>query len=183
MEDSLAGRTKRHWNAKREGYVCRDGSAVRVPRRSASVRNLGERKVVPRNWILYARYGKTRRLRPSITVSGVELDINMEEMLGGSDGIRTIIFPEMVTTVRQGAFYGVKSLRSAVLNEDLVTVGTSECTPDGDIYPGAFQESGLRRVRLQSALKAILPRTFKGCKSLRAVDFPEELRYIGEEGF
>ena len=104
-------------------------------------------------------------------------------MLGGSDGIRTIIFPEMVTTVRQGAFYRVKSLRSAVLNEDLETLGTHWYLPDGDTCPGAFQESGLRRVRLQSTLKAILPGTFKGCKNLRAVDFPEELRYIGERCF
>ena len=77
----------------------------------------------------------------------------------------------------------MKSLRSVVLNEGLEMLGTSSCLPDGNVCPGAFQESGLRRVRLQSALKAILPRTFKSCKNLRTVDFPEELLYIGEECF
>ena len=50
----------------------------------------------------------------------------------GSWGIRTMIFPEMVKTVRQGAFRGVKSLKSVVLNEGLEVLGTDDSDEEGD---------------------------------------------------
>ena len=62
--------------------------------------------------------------------SGVEFGRDMRETFGGPDDIRTIIFPEMVRTVRQGSFRGVKSLRSVVLNEGLEVLGTEERSLD-----------------------------------------------------
>lgn len=48
----------------------------------------------------------------------------MKMVFEGPDDIRTIIFPNMVRTVRQGSFSEVKSLRSAILNEGLEMLGT-----------------------------------------------------------
>lgn len=79
----------------------------------------------------------------------------MKTIFGASDGIRTVVFPDMVNTIRQGAFNKIGSLRSAVLNEGLKALGTDEYKPDGKGYPGVFQESGLRRVRLPPTLRRI----------------------------
>lgn len=38
----------------------------------------------------------------------------MKNIFSGSDGIRTIIFPVMVKSVRQRSFYEVKPLRAAI---------------------------------------------------------------------
>ena len=47
----------------------------------------------------------------------------MRLLFGGSDGVRTIIFPSMLKTVKQTAFYNLKSLRKAVMNEGLEVLG------------------------------------------------------------
>ena len=44
----------------------------------------------------------------------------------------------MVRTIRQGSFYGVKSLVSVLLNEGLETLGTDEYKLDGEKYFGVF---------------------------------------------
>lgn len=79
----------------------------------------------------------------------------MKTVFGASDGIRTVVFPDMVNTIRQGAFNKIGSLRSVILNEGLETLGTDEYKSDGKGYLGVFQESGLRRVRLPPTLRRI----------------------------
>ena len=81
-------------------------------------------------------------------ISGVEYGRNRETVFGGPDDIRTVIFPTMVRIIRQGSFYGIKSLRSVVLNEGLEALGTDEYKPDGMRYFGVFEESRLEHVRL-----------------------------------
>lgn len=104
----------------------------------------------------------------------------MRTLFGGSEGVRTIIFPSMLRTVSQGAFSQVGSLRKAVLNEGLEILGTNELKPDGDLYLGVFQDSGLRGVKFPSTLKRIGNNAFAGCKNLRVVRFPERLEYLGK---
>ena len=77
----------------------------------------------------------------------------------------------------------MKSLRSAVLNEGLETLGTDECMPDGKRYPGVFQESGLEHVKFPSTLTRIEYKTFMDCNELKSVHFPEGLEYIGNTAF
>ena len=97
------------------------------------------------------------------TVSGVELSRDIKCIFGGSDGIRTMIFSTIIRSVRQGSFHGVKSLKSVVLNEGLERLGTEEYKPDGEMYSGAFQESGLERVRFPFTLKKIEDKAFLRC--------------------
>ena len=104
---------------------------------------------------------------------------NMSTVFDDPDDVRTIILPKMVRTVRQGSFCKVQQLRVAVLNEGLEILRTDEYQPDGKWYSGAFQERGLRRVRLPSTLKRIEYITFRDCKRLGSIDLPEKLEYIG----
>ena len=59
-------------------------------------------------------------------ISGIKFGRDMEKVFGGPDDIRTVIFPNMVRTVRQGSFCGVRSLVSVLLNEGLEMLGTEE---------------------------------------------------------
>ena len=55
----------------------------------------------------------------------------MRVLFGGSEGIRTVIFPSALRAVRQAAFCETESLLKAVLNEGLEVLGADEFTPDG----------------------------------------------------
>lgn len=63
----------------------------------------------------------------------------MKEIIRSAEGIRTVTLPETVRTVRQEAFYCIKSLLSAVLNENLEELGTEEHPQTGMMYDGVFQ--------------------------------------------
>lgn len=179
MKDETHGRIERGWDNRHRRYTCWDGSAAVVPYRTASIRDLDGTKTAPSNRITYG----IGRKELEIVVSGVEFDRCMTTVFGGPDDIRTIIFPKMVRTVRQGAFHGVKSLRAALLNEGLETLGTDEYKPDGERYPGVFQESGLKRVKFPSTLKRIEYTTFMDCERLRVAHLPDKLEYIGGTSF
>lgn len=114
-----------------------------------------------------------------MAVSGVEFDRSMRTLIRGSNGIRTIIFPDMLRTIRQAAFSHVKSLRKAALNEGLKVLGTDETAPNGRLYLGVFCSSGLRSVVLPSTLKKIWSYAFAYCADLKTVRFPEGLEYLG----
>ena len=107
----------------------------------------------------------------------------MKTLFKGPDGIRTIIFPSMLRIIKQSAFYEIKSLKKAVLNEGLEVLGTDELRPDNDWYPGVFENSELRDVVFPSTLKGIEYCAFMGCKNLKAVCFPEGLEYLGTACF
>lgn len=95
---------------------------VKVPRRTANVRDLDETKTVPRNTILY-----TIQMRKVTTIiSRVKCDRSMITIFGGPDDIRTITFSKTVRMVRPEAFYKTASLRAALLNEGLEVLGTDE---------------------------------------------------------
>ena len=84
------------WDDEREGYACRDGAHFHVQRRTANVRDLDKTKTVPRNIIMYT--ASKRDVRAA--VFGVMFGRDMEKVLGGPDDIRTMIFPNMVKSIR-----------------------------------------------------------------------------------
>ena len=171
------------WNGLRERYVCGDLKEVTVLCRTARVRDLDGRKTVPGSSVVYTRDYDTEALLPKIEISGVEYSRNMETVFGGSDGIRTMTFPNMVRAIRQGSFYEVKSLRAVVLNEGLEVLGTEEYDLDDEINYGVFEDSGLNRVQLPSTLKRIEYCAFFDCKNLKNIRLPENLEYIGRGCF
>lgn len=120
-----------NWINRYEKYACLDKTSICIPQRTASVRDLGVKKSVPRNYITCVKNTESQRPEPRVAASGIEFDRFMTKVFGGSDDIRTIIFPTMVRTIRQGAFHDVKSLQAALLNEGLEVVGIDEYTKDG----------------------------------------------------
>ena len=87
------------WNTVHKRYKCRDGMLVEVPCRTAAY-VMGKDKTITRlsNTIRHARDAHDK-LQPRIAVSGVEFDRGMKTLFGGSEGIRTIIFPSMLKIV------------------------------------------------------------------------------------
>ena len=117
------------------------------------------------------------------TISGVRFGRDMKKISGGPDDIRTIIFPNMVRTVRQGSFRGVKSLKSVILNEGLEVLGTEEHSLSPSRYCGVFQQSGLESVKFPSTLKVIKNEAFMRCGNLRSIQLPDGLVEIGFGAF
>ena len=179
MKDEPAGRTERGWDGGRKAYTCLDSVPILVPRRTASLRDPDEAKIVPRSGIVYGISKK----EPRIAVSGAEFSRDMRTVFGGPDDAKTIIFPSMVRTVRQEAFSKAQSLRAVILNEGLEVLGTDEYKADGTRYFGVFEESALEYVMLPSTLKKIEYNAFKRCQQLKLADFPEGLEYIGKSSF
>ena len=70
-----------------------------------------------------------------------------------------------------------------VLNEGLEVLGTDEYKPDGGMYCGAFEGSGVRKVKLPSTLKRLEYSTFEDCENLRNITLPEGLEFIGKSCF
>lgn len=69
------------------------------------------------------------------------------------------------------------------MNEGLETLGTEERSLDQFTYCGAFQESGLKKVRLPSTLKVIKNEAFMGCANLKNISLPDGLVEIGLRAF
>ena len=58
---------------------------------------------------------------------------------------------------------------STVANEGLETLGTDEYKDDGGMGSGAFEDSGLKRIKLSSTIKRIEYSAFEDCKSLKNI--------------
>lgn len=104
-----------------------------------------------------------------LCVSDTQFSRDMDELIEALDELRTITFPRTVRTVRKYAFYWIDGLRSAVLNEGIEVLGEDSYYSDGDAYPGVFENSGLRRIKLPTTLRRLEYSVFKDCKSLRNV--------------
>lgn len=72
--------------------------------------------------------------------------------------MRTVSFPRTIEDVHDGAFFDVKSLRSAVVNEGLTGLGGS-----------LFRRSGLVTAVLPSTLQGIGWETFDDCTGFRTL--------------
>ena len=72
---------------------------------------------------------------------------------------------------------------SAVTNEGLEALGTDEYKDDGGMGSGAFEDSGLKRIKLSSTIKRIEYSAFEDCKSLKNIQLPDKLVYVGKRGF
>ena len=67
--------------------------------------------------------------------------------------------------------------------DGLEALGTDEYTSDGKWLYGVFEESAVEHVKLPSTLRRIEYDAFKKCKSLKSIDLPKKLEYIGKRCF
>ena len=70
-----------------------------------------------------------------------------------------------------------------MLNEGLEVLGTEENQIHTAHWFGVFSGSALETVKLPSTLKRIECKAFRSCASLKRIDLPEKLEYIGMESF
>lgn len=113
-------------------------------------------------------------------VAETEFSRNMMEITAGAEKVRTIRFPNTVRRASNYSFADNKSLRSAVLNEDLEELGERNA-----YCSGVFSNTCLRQVNLPTTLRALGDYTFYGCNKLRSVAFREgsRLEKIGSKCF
>lgn len=150
---------RRHaWVRGRESYVCADGMVLEVSARALDA-----------NALVYEKNEQPGEHYIIIYISGVQFNREVDQILESPDSIRTIIFPETVRVVEQGAFFRNQALRSAVVNEGLETLGTDEYDSEGEMGGGVFEDSGLESIHLPSTLKRIEYCAFEDCRDLRNV--------------
>ena len=104
-------------------------------------------------------------LKYRIIASGTEFDRKMRQILRGPADARTTTLPKSVKTIAKEAFSETISLKSAILDENLEIIG-----------PGAFQMSGLRRVRISVSTKEIWDHAFSDCRDLKSVEFAQNCK-------
>ena len=88
----------------------------------------------------------------------------------GSD--KTVVVPDGVTEIKNGAFSGNKVVERVVIPSSVTFVSNafSECT-------------SLKEIELPSGQTEIVSGTFYGCTSLEHIDLPENLKSIGIRAF
>lgn len=67
-----------------------------------------------------------------------------------------------------------------MVNEGLETLGTDERNNNDG---GAFEDSGLKKIKLSATIRRIEYRAFKDCKDLRDITLPDGLTHIGKKCF
>lgn len=114
----------------------------------------------------------------------------------GSRNLRTIIVPEGVTTIQDGAFYQLTSMTKIILPSTLTSIGTQafyNCTsldsitiPEGvtSIGDGAFWECNkMKSLRLPKSLISIKSTGFAHCRSLTSVEIPVNATSVESAAF
>lgn len=107
-------------------------------------------------------------LRLPRTVKRVE-----EEAFLRQEKIKSVTFPDGLTSIGAGAFQGCIHLKELVIPDSLLFM-------EKEVFSGCRD---LSSVRLSSALNNIPDRAFYKCRKLTQIDFPEGLQKIGAEAF
>ena len=87
--------------------------------------------------------------------------------------VKSIIVPEGVTRIPDGAFYYCGTLESVTLPSTLTEIG-------GSAFTGCV---GLREIEFPAGLKTIRGSAFYGCNKLTELEFPEGLETIESNAF
>ncbi|GHU62858.1 hypothetical protein FACS189445_6030 [Spirochaetia bacterium] len=122
--------------------------------------------------VLIQKYlGKSAVVRIPETIEGYPVTVIGKSAFGGNHGITSVVIPNSVTEIEEGAFYNC-SLKTVTLPDKLVTIGK-----------GAFEESSLTSVKLPDTVTTIEDETFYYCSDLTTVTFPNKLVTIGASAF
>jgi len=113
------------------------------------------------------------------------------DIFSGCNNLRTIIVPEGVTTIKDGAFYQLGSMTKITLPSTLTSIGThafyncinldSIAIPEGvtSIGRGAFwQNMKLKSVKIPNSLTTLEDDAFSSCSLLTSLVFPKGLTTI-----
>ena len=112
---------------------------IAVPRAVGLLGAAWSETPLPRSCIYTQNQNSHNALKYRIVASGTEFDRKMRQILRGPADARTTTLPKSVKIIAKEAFSETISLKSVILSENLEIIG-----------PGAFQMSGLRRVRISA---------------------------------
>ena len=88
-------------------------------------------------------------------------------------GVKSIVIPDTVTEIGNGAFYGCANLTEITIPESVTTIGAY-----------AFEGcKSLPGIQLPGGLKSIRLGTFINCSSLTSIVIPDGVLRIGDEAF
>ena len=107
------------------------------------------------------------------------------DMFAGCNNLKTVVVPDGVTQIRDGAFYQLTSLTNITIPSSVISIGThafyncinldSISLPEGltTVGEGAFWECNkLRSVRLPKSLTTIKSTGFAHCRSFTTIEIP-----------
>lgn len=106
-----------------------------------------------------------------ISEEGELLSSNINLALQGTNG--TLIIPEIVTSIGDGAFSGVEGLKKIILSPSVTEIGA---------YAFANNKE-LEEVEIQGELIKIGEYAFDGANNLSKINLPDSISYIGEKAF
>jgi hypothetical protein len=132
----------------------------------------------------------------SLVKATVPYSNNGGDLFSGCDNLTTVIVPEGVTTIKDGAFYQLTSLTNIKLPSTITSIGThafyncinldSITIPEGvtSIGQGAFwQNMKLKSVKIPSSLTTLEDAVFSSCSLLTSLVFPKGLTTIKRDVF
>ena len=128
------------------------------------------------DWDAIARIINKATLPPEKTValdfSGITIDDNLFSFQGGpwKSKITSVVMPNGLTTLADGAFNGCTSLNNVGWSPALTSIG---------MY--AFNNTGFTSITIPEGVTSIGYQAFAYCKSLGSITFPATLQTVGQD--
>jgi hypothetical protein len=123
--------------------------------------------------------GTNPRLVIPGTIEGYKVSIigdgfitNSGSMIAPQDFLVSVVIPEGVTVINENAFRNQRNLTSVTFPSTLQIIGWR-----------AFQQSGLRTIRLPDSLRIIYHYAFSNNRNLTTINIPASIEYIADWAF
>ena len=138
---------------------------------------------------------ETALVLPACNETGLPVTEISYDAFAGNKRITSVVIPDTVTAINDGAFEGCTALEHVTLPQSLVRMnGAFEgCTaleeidlPEGleTVGSAAFRGcTALRKISFPKTLKTICREAFAGCTALESLSFPAGLEVLGEAAF
>ena len=104
---------------------------------------------------------------------GFEIEDGVLYRYDEEQGVTSVTIPNSVTSIRDCAFYGCKSLTSVTIPDSVTSIGYR-------VFDGC---SSLTNVTIPNSVTSIGDHAFFGCRSLTSITIPDSVTEIGWHAF